>query len=140
MVNIQAIVYVRNTRTYAFNSLAGYWAHAFRTSTEAHKVKLAKYRETMDKCAAVIARKYNVSPLLAENVVVVFGTIKDTISQIKDVAIRELIFDLDNRIVVEIKDTVNSSYNVATVHREYDYEVITTACTQKVIMTPDNES
>src|SRR5574343_121360 len=117
MVNIQAIVYISSKGTNSFDSFAEYWAFAVRSSHQNYKNKMIKYKQLMVACAIAMSEKYGYSITETENIVMCFGTVLDTHKGMETFSNRDLLCNLENRTVIEIKETVMGTHVVTTVHR-----------------------
>ena len=136
MVNIQAIIYLSNNGTKSFDSFAEYWAFVIRTSQQTHRNKITKYKQLMVACAMAMSEKYNYTITETENIVMAFGSILDTHEGMKNSANRDLLCNLENRVVIEIKETAIGTHVVSTIHRSTGFERIATICKQTVLATP----
>ena len=139
MVNIQSVVYISNSGQYSFNSFPEYWAYANSIAPASHRRKLEKYKELGDIFSDTVAQQYGYTTEQTRNVHFLFGKIAIATKRLEDVSIRELVFQLENRIILEIKDTVDCVHIVVTVHRKDDFEIITTLGEPKVVAKGQNE-
>jgi len=132
MVNIQAIVYIDNTGTVSFDSFPEYWAFLNRSLNQAEKNRMTKYKQMMVACAIAMSSKYGYSMTETENIVLAFGTIKQTNEGMKIFANRDLLCNLENKVIVEIKETPIGTHIVTTIHRPTGFERIITVCKQTI--------
>jgi hypothetical protein len=105
-----------------------------------HRAKLLQFKQLSDAFSQVVASKYGFTQEETANVAYLFGHIKEATNRLEDVAVRNLVFNLENRLVVELKNSPSrGSYTVLTIHRDDDYEIITTIVRQPPLTVPDAE-
>lgn len=133
MVNIQSVVYIDNNGTHAYNSFDEWFANQLRTASEAQKQKLLLQKQIGDIFSDATADRYGYDREQTKNVIFLFGSTTEANDRLKDIAIRELLFKLENRIVLEIADTIRGSHIIVTVYREEDFEILTTVVRQNTV-------
>lgn len=130
MVNIQSIIVTNRFGSTTFNSFAEYWARVMNRSTPQQLSQLLAARYLDNLCAREMAEKYGYSQVQTEDVVFLFGSIEKTREQLENVHNRELVFNLENRLVLEMVRTAQCHRHIVTVHRETDIEVIITTISE----------
>ena len=139
MVNIQSIVHITNSGHHAFNSFPEYWNYALARSSPRHREKLKKFKQVSDLFSDGIAEKYGYKKEQTKNVSFLFGRLSQGNKKLEDVFIRELVFSLEHQIILEIKETDYGTHVVVTVHRENDFEILSTIVTRPVEIKPQSE-
>jgi len=142
MVNIQSIVCISPFSTIVFNSFNEYWVAMKRSHTNnATKLeRLLKRKKLADTYEEALALKLEVDKTVVENIVTVFGTVREANRRLSDPYTREILFDLNNRVVVIAKDDGRMAQVIATVHMGEDYEnIISTIREAKPPLIPQIE-
>jgi hypothetical protein len=133
MVNIQSVVYIDNNGTYAYNSFDEWFAQTLRVASDNCKRKLLGQKQIDNIFSDTVASQYGYDKEQTKHVIFLFGNTVEADKRLQDISIRELIFKLENRIILEIVDTHRVNYIVVTIHRNEEFEILTTRLRQSSV-------
>lgn len=122
-----------------FDSLDSYWAFCLNNSSPSHIAKILKFRKDIDECALLAAHAYNLPAQYTENIGFVFNSVTETRRRIKEPETVYMLCNLSNPLVIQYTVAPNNIYTVATVHKDVDFEILTTLQTPAVVAAPKYE-
>jgi len=126
MVNIQSFVHITNTVVISYNSVSSYLAAIAANTVDPNwGQKMTQLRTLHAAAEQRMSVKYNIPLNMLDNVCLIFGTVANTEKHMSDIAIRTLLCDLNNRIVVQMRTDLEKCDIVSTVYRAFDYQIFT---------------
>jgi hypothetical protein len=129
MVNIQSVVHITEQTVQSFDSIDSYYAAVHNGSSASWRTKQQKLRRMFVYAEQGLATKYNIPLATLNNVCFLFGTTSNAIRRMQDVHTRELVCDLNHKIVVQLRTTHDRCDVITTVYRPFDHETLTSAFT-----------
>jgi hypothetical protein len=114
--------------TRVFNSYPEYRVFA-DSLVKDDPVKVAKNQQLRHLCTIYeqsLAQRYDVDPVRVLDVVAIFGTIGETNKRIAKESVRDLLFDINNIVVLEHRVTALTIYTIATIYTSEGHEQIST--------------
>jgi len=124
MVNIQAIVVVSDSQTRMFGNYDDYWNHVMTSASSVWKQKMIRVKALADRAELEFAELYEVPAVNLKNVCFIFGTAANTRRQLLDPHTRELVFNLDHRIVINLRRSQGRCNVIAVIYRPFDHQII----------------
>lgn len=128
MVNIQSIVRMTENEVQVFNSHQEYRSFSIESfkNNPASAAKAAQLRRLSAAYDESLAKSLKIDLKYTANITAVFGTLQETNKRIRDDAVKELLLNLDNKIVLEYRVTALTTYIIATIHTKEGYEQLST--------------
>jgi hypothetical protein len=128
MVNIVGVVLMQpNGMIALFNNMA-FVQHSLRQGASAERLAQLNRLDTLhDTCEQDLARIYNVPRATVKDVCQIFGNASETVRRLADDATRNLLFDLNNKIILQIRDNSPRVCRVSTVWTPTTFHTITSA-------------
>jgi hypothetical protein len=129
MVNIAAVVHISgNTgRVVTYPSYTAYYNNIMMTAPPHWRATQTRLRSSFVLCEQGLSAKYNIPLLDLANVCFVFGTISNTTIQMQDEYVRNLVCNVAHPIVVQVKTGNQKTDIISTIHRAFDYEILTSS-------------
>jgi len=129
MVNIRAIIYTNNRGTTTFKGFPEYWSYTLGTSTGNSRKKLQVQQDLSEVFSDAIADKYKCRSEETKNISFLFGSLKEATKRLQDPKVRDLVFNLENQVIIDLVDTNNGAHIVVTIHQENTVHFVTTYIT-----------
>lgn len=124
MVNIQSVVHVTGTLVQSFDSLASYYAAMLNGADAEYRAKQLRLRRVHALVEQGLSTKYDIPLTTMTDVCFLFGTHTNAIRSLRDAHTRELVCDLNNKIVVQVRINRAHCDVVTTVWRPFDHQTI----------------
>jgi hypothetical protein len=134
MVNITLIVHIAssNGRVTTYPSCAAYFNYISTNSPPAWLAVQTRLRRAQILCEQALAAQYGIPLPNLANVCVVFGTVSNTNLRMRDEHTRDLVCNPNHSIVVQMKTYPERTDIISTIHRAFDYEIITHNSTDRL--------
>ena len=116
MVNIVGVALLQpNGAVALFNSIA-FLQHSMRQGASAERqAQLNRIDALANTCEQDLARLYNVPVAAVKDIYHVFGNAREAVRRVTDDATRNLLFDLNNLVILQVRDNAPRICRVATV-------------------------
>ena len=127
MVHIRGVICIRPADVIVFDTLERFWDNLNRNANPTQRAYYHATRTRMQNCEQIIMRTYNVSLLQARNIHFIFGSTSEAIRRLQDPRIRQLLFDPENRVTLQIKEMTGATRQqraIATVWTKDDHFTI----------------
>lgn len=139
MVNIQSVTTVNDDQTYVFDSYSAYWNHVMASASSTWKQKMIKIKTLAVQAEKEFSEKYNVPAVDVQNVCFLFGTTANTRRHLMDIHTRELVFNPQHRVVVNMRRGRNKCAITTIIYRPFDHQIIESSFTFQPDRTSDQE-
>ena len=117
MVNIQCVIFVSRTQTQIHPNFESYWTKYLCDSSPQGRPGLVRIRHSLQVGDRALAGLHNLSEDQVRYSSFLFGGVRKTFRQFEDIEIRDLVTNLDNKIVLQIKRIgPNLVTNIITIH------------------------
>ena len=117
MVNIQCVIFVSRTQTQIHPNFESYWTKYLCDSSPQGRPGLVRIRHSLQVGDRALAGLHNLSEDQVRYSSFLFGGVRKTFRQFEDVEVRDLVTNLDNKIVLQIKKIGPGLVtNIITIH------------------------
>ena len=126
MVNIITLNFVQPNGEALFQSPKSFWRVVLNVGTESEKAHYSRQLNRAEFCEKKVKQAFCVTDEQVAHVHFVFGSTKEALRQLQDPEIRDLIFDLDNKITVQVFTKPGArNLTVTTVYNGQTCEIFT---------------
>ena len=125
MVRIISIVHITPTSQVTFSNFEEWRQFLADTYPAKYMYRLGKLVETMQLCEDGLVSTYFIPRAQVANVGYLFGSALEAVRRLRDPEIRQLLFQPNNRITLQIRETATQYSCIATIHSTEEYRVIT---------------
>ena len=125
MVRIISIIYMTPTAQVTFSNFEEYRQFLADITPERYAYRLGRLAETMQLCEDGIVSTYFIPRAQVANVGYLFGSALEALRRLRDPEMRQLLFQPNNRITLQIRETATQYFCIATIHSAEEYRVIT---------------
>lgn len=125
MVNIQCVIFISRTQTQIHPSLESYWTKYLSDSSPQGRPGLVRIRHLLQVGDRALAGLHNLSEDQVRNSSFLFGGVLKAFRQFEDIEIRDLVTNLDNKIILQIKRIGPGLVtNIITIHSNDSFKTI----------------
>lgn len=137
MVNIQSIVVLSRDNVLAFSSAQENWAFVMsKANSPARLQKQFRNKKLAQMLDKLISMRYGIPQDKVKHIILIFGSIKEALKQLKDENTRLLIFDMNNRITLTIIDKPPVYQTITIVYTPEDNEQIISTLYTRAALQP----
>ena len=142
MVNIKAIIYIKNKHITIFDCVDDFRTQMYEDSTPDHQAVMKVYKGVRKLFSDSMANKYGHTTEETENVDLLFKSIPEASKQLENPITRKLVFNLNNQIIINMNCDGLNNHILVTIHQEQDVNFIHAVsidCPAILLNTPDTE-
>jgi hypothetical protein len=137
MVNVQSIVVLSRDNVLAFSSVQENWAFVMsKASSPARLQKQLRNKKLAQMLDKLISMRYRIPQDKVKHIILIFGSIKEALKQLKDENMRLLLFDMNSRITITIIDKPPVYQTITIVYTPEDNEQIISTLHTRAALQP----
>lgn len=125
MVNIQCVILVSTGRTEIYASFEDFWTSYLSKESAEGRTTLLRYRHNLEIADKTLADHHNLTGDQVRHISFLFGGLIKTTRQLEDIEARDLITNLNNKVVLQISRSAPGVVtNIITIHHKNGFTTL----------------